>query len=282
MPNKWEITDVIKSFYEENPFPNYEDLDSIWSLRRKAEKGIFARLLEDQIPHRTRMLEVGCGTGQLSNFLAMSERTVFATDICLNSLKLGQNFKEKNKIDNVTFLQMDLFKPVFKLDSFDLVICNGVLHHTGDPFLGFQLISKLVKKGGFIIVGLYNTYGRIFTKIRGFIFKFSGDRFKFLDPRLRDKSLSYMRKYIWFMDQYKNPHESTHTIGEVLSWFDRTGFEFINSIPKSMALESFSPKEELFKANPRGTRLDRFFIQLKMLLSGSREGGLFIMIGRKK
>ena len=67
-----------------------------------------------------------------------------------------------------------------------------------------------------------------------------------------------------------------------MSWFDRTGFEFINSIPKSMALESFSPKEELFKANPRGTRLDRFFIQLKMLLSGSREGGLFIMIGRKK
>ena len=46
-PNNW--TDVVKSFYEENPFPNYEDMDSDWSLREKAEQGIFARLLDEQI-----------------------------------------------------------------------------------------------------------------------------------------------------------------------------------------------------------------------------------------
>ena len=36
-PNNWDaktdVTDVVKSFYEENPFPNYEDMDSDWSLR---------------------------------------------------------------------------------------------------------------------------------------------------------------------------------------------------------------------------------------------------------
>jgi len=287
-PNDWDdskrdVTDVVKAFYEQNPFPNYEDMDSKWSLREKAEKGVFARLLDDQIPHGARILEVGCGTGQLGNFLGMTwGRTVFATDVCLNSLKMGREFKEKNQIDNAAFFQMNLFRPVFRPGSFDLVICNGVLHHTSDPFLGFRSILRLVKKGGFIIVGLYNTYGRIPTDIRRFVFGLCGDRFKFLDPRLRDEHLGDVRKHIWFMDQYKNPHESKHTIGEVLSWFDQSGIEFINSIPKSTAFEPFSPEEELFRANCSGTRLDHFLVQLGMLLGGGREGGFFVMIGCRK
>ncbi len=281
--SKKDVTHAIKSFYEENPFPNYEDLDSPWALREKAQKGIFARLLDDQIPHGAVILEVGCGTGQLSNFLGMSwGRTVFGTDICLNSLKLGNDFRERNQIDNVAFLQMNLFRPVFMPDSFDLVICNGVLHHTSDPFGGFQSISNLVKKGGFIIVGLYNKYGRIPTDIRRFLFQVFGNRFHFFDSRLRDKILSNMRRHIWFMDQYKNPHESKHTIGEVLSWFDRTGFEFTNSIPKCTTFVPFSPDEKLFKANPRGTDLDHFVVQLALLLNAGREGGFFLMIGCKK
>lgn len=286
-PNEWDskvdVTETVKSFYEENPFPGYEDIDSKQSLREKAAKGIFARLLDQEIPHGARILEVGCGTGQLSNFLGTTwGRTIFATDVCLNSLKLAHEFKEKNQIDNVAFLQMNLFRPVFKPDSFDLVICNGVLHHTSDPFLGLQSISKLVSKGGFIILGLYNAYSRVSTDIRRFIFRLSGNRFRFLDSRLTDRNLGKVRKHIWFMDQYKNPHESKHTIGQVLSWFDQSGLEFITSIPKSTPFEAFSPQENLFKATPRGTRLDHFLVQLGMLLSGDREGGFFIMIARRK
>ena len=285
-PNEWDsktdVTEVVKSFYEENPFPDYEDVDSEWTLREKAEQGIFARLLDDQIPHGTKVLEVGCGTGQLSNFLGLRwGRTVFGTDLCLNSLKLGQNFRQKNQIDNVAFVQMNLFRPVFKSESFDLVICNGVLHHTSDPFLGFGSISKLVKKGGHIMIGLYNTFGRIPTDIRRFMIRGSHNHFRFLDPRLRNRNVSDARRHTWFMDQYKNPHESKHTIGEVLGWFDRTGFEFVNSIPKATIFDSFAPNEQLFATNPKGTWLDHFIVQTGMLLSGGREGGFFIIIGRR-
>lgn len=286
-PNEWDsktdVTEVVKLFYEENPFPGYEDIDSDRSLRQKAEKGIFARLLDEQIPHGAKILEVGCGTGQLSNFLGLTwGRTVFATDICLNSLKMGQEFLRKNEITDIAFLQMNLFRPVFCPETFDLVICNGVLHHTSDPLAGFKSIAKLVKKGGFIVVGLYNRFGRIPTDFRRFIFRISGNHFRSLDTRLRDRSLSDLRKQIWFMDQYKNPHESKHTIGEVLSWFDQTNIEFINSVPKATAFTPFSSGEELFKVNPRGTAVDHFVTQLGMLVSGGKEGGFFIMIGRKK
>lgn len=277
------VTKTVKSFYEENPFPGYEDIDSILTFKEKAERGIFARLLDEQVPHGSRILEVGCGTGQLSNFLAITwGRTVFATDISLNSLRLGQEFKEKNQIDNVSFIQMNLFHPVFKANSFNLVICNGVLHHTKDPFLGFKKLRDLVKQGGFIIIGLYNKFGRIPNDIRRFLFRISGNRLKFLDPRLRNEQLSGPRKYIWFRDQYENPQESKHTFAEVLSWFDQCGICFLNSIPKAGAFETFSPEEKLFQPHPRGTKLDHFLVQLWMLISGGQEGGFFLMIGRKE
>jgi SAM-dependent methyltransferase len=277
-----DVTDVVKAFYERNPFPDYDDTDSLESLRSKAEGGMFARLLNEQIPHGSMILECGCGTGQLSNFLGMTwGRTVFATDMCLNSLKLGQAFKEKNEIPNVCFVQMNLFRPVFRTETFDLVIANGVLHHTSDPFGAFQTILTCLKRGGIIIVGLYNRYGRLTTDIRRLVLRLTRDRLKSLDPRLRVRTLSEVRRRAWFMDQYKNPHESKHTIGEVLRWFDQAGVEFVNGIPKPSVLESFSPDEALFRPHSRGTALDHVIVQFKMLLGGGREGGFFIMIGRK-
>ena len=286
-PNEWppnlnDVTETVKAFYEENPFPNYDDTDSLEKLRERAESAIFPRLLDDQIPSDAMILEVGCGTGQLSNFLASKGgRTLFATDICLNSLALGESFRESNQINNAAFLQMNLFRPAFMLESFDYVICNGVLHHTADPFLGFQSISRLVKKGGFLIVGLYNKYGRIPTHIRRLIFRLSGDRFKFLDPRLRDNTLSSRKRHTWFMDQYKNPHESGHTFSEVLRYFDQSGVEFINSIPRCATFQPSHYEEQLFEANSRGSALERILVETGMLINGGSHGGFFVMIGRK-
>ncbi|MFH1352504.1 MAG: methyltransferase domain-containing protein [bacterium] len=276
------ITDTIKAFYEKTPFPNYEDFENIGDLIQKARKGIFARLLNKQVPFNIRVLEVGCGTGQLTNFLGVSHRFTFGTDICLNSLRLANNFRAENNLERVGFYQMNLFKPIFKEESFPLVICNGVLHHTADPFAGFQSISRLVKKGGYIIIGLYNGYGRLTTDIRRAVFKFSGGHFKFLDPRLRSKNIGYHKKFTWYKDQYENPHESKHTIGEVLKWFDQTGFDFINSIPKLRDQKPFSEDSNLFNPNPRGNWLEHILIQSRLLFTGGREGGFFTMIGKKK
>jgi SAM-dependent methyltransferase len=162
-----DVTDIVKAFYEENPFPNYGDLDSRESLVTKATRGIFARLMDEQIPQGALVLEAGCGTGQFSNFLGLSwKRKVFGSDLCLNSLRLANGFKDKYKIRNAAFLQMNLFRPAFQENSFDVVISNGVLHHTGDPMGGFRSISRLVKPGGVIVIGLYNTIGRLTTDAR--------------------------------------------------------------------------------------------------------------------
>lgn len=280
--DKHDVTEVIRSFYEETPFPNYDEMDSSATLREKAIKGMFARLVDEQIPFGSLVLEVGCGTGQFSNFLGTTwGRTVLAADACMNSLKLAEGFRKSNQIKNIGFLQMNLFRPVFKPESFDFVICNGVLHHTSDPFLGFQTIARLVKPGGVILIGLYNKYSRLVTDFVRIALRASGDRVRFLDPRLRDKDADQVRKHTWFMDRFKNPHESKHSIGEVQEWFEAEGFEYLNSIPKANGAR-FSASEELFEPHPKGSKAEQFAVQFRDLLSGGRDGGLFVMIGRKR
>ena len=279
--SKHDVTDEIKSFYMETPFPNYDDFESAITLREKARKQIYARLLDDQITYTGKILEVGCGTGQTCNLLAMTKtRTVFGTDISVNSLKLGNRFREKNRFKNLRFLQMNLFRPVFKSEMFDVVICNGVLHHTSDPFTGFQSISKLVKKKGLIIIGLYNKYGRAFTDLRRCIFSVTGDSLILLDSRLRDTNLTDNKKHTWFMDQYKNPHESKHTFDDVINWFEKTGFEFVNSIP-NISGKPITSDTKLFETHTKKTKLRRLSTQLEMALA-DKEGGFYTIIGVKK
>jgi len=102
-----------------------------------------------------------------------------------------------------------------------------------------------------------------------------------MDPRLRDLNGKKDKKNAWFKDQYKHPHESKHTIGEVLKWFDKSGFEFIKGIPPVNFSEKFEPEKPLFEKGPKVTLLDRFLVQSNMILHGSHEGGLFIMIGKR-
>jgi SAM-dependent methyltransferase len=286
-PTEWaasepDVTAIVQAFYEKTPFPNYDDFDSIGSLVEKARRGLFAKLLDDQVPFGTAVLEVGCGTGQLSNFLSVANRTVIGTDICLNSLRLAQRFKETNRLDHAHFMQMNLFRPIFRPNTFDLVISNGVLHHTANPFLAFKTISTLVRRRGYILVGLYHRYGRLITDTRRLLFRLSGDRFKFLDPNLRKAGTAAAKKQAWFMDQYKHPHESKHTIGEVLRWLRELDFDFVKSIPASVPFRPFSPEERLFEAEKPGSTLERMAVELGMMFTGSQQGGFFIVIGRKR
>src|SRR3989344_140972 len=282
--SKTDVTEKVRRFYDDNPFPNYDGIDSRETLEARAKQGLFALALRSELPKSARVLEVGCGTGQFSNFLAAGENLdVFAADASFQALKLGNEFKNKHRLSGVSFLQMNLFKPAFKPKTFDLVICNGVLHHTSDPFLGFQALVNLVKDNGLILVGLYNKYGCLYPAARRLavnkLGKF-GKRLIASDPYFKKHSeLSEAKKRAWFMDQYQHPHESVHTIGEVLDWFDQSSVEFIGSMPAITARSEDFSQTRLFLKQPGGTRFSHFISQIRMALRGKENGGLFIMIG---
>jgi SAM-dependent methyltransferase len=285
-PNQWpagsnDVTDIVQKFYEQTPFPNYDGLDTRDSLRRKARDGVVARLLDEQISHTATILEAGCGTGQLTNFLGMGwGRTTIGADLCMSSLTLATAFRDRFSINNAHFMQINLFRPPFRTESFDVVISNGVLHHTGDCAGGFRLIAPLVKPGGIIIIGLYNWLGRLPTLWRRWLIETFGATAALLDHRLRDPREA-ARRQAWFMDQYRHPHESRHSIDEVLAWFDSAGFDFTACIP-TIGDKEFAEDTPLFEPRAAGRYLDRLSTELEMLLTGGADGGLYVMIGRRR
>jgi|TARA_B100001964_G_C14148418_1_gene560846 SAM-dependent methyltransferase len=270
-------------FYNEIKFPNYDSIDDFGSLLEKSEKSTFFKKLDKEIAMFSKVLEVGCGTGQLSLFLSRYQRQIFSIDLSMGSLELGENFRKKNNIENLFFLKMSLFNLFFKEEFFDVIISNGVLHHTENPKLAFMELTKYLKKDGYIIIGLYHRYGRIYTKIRQLLIKIFGDSFKFLDKKTLDKYSSKEKRFAWFMDQYKNPKESTHTFAEVLKWFNSTDIEFISSIPFSFPNNSLHDRK-LFKKNKNNSKFKMLANEMIQCFSPQqiKEGGFFIMIGRKK
>jgi SAM-dependent methyltransferase len=276
------VTDAVKAFYEETPFPSYDEFDSRESLFTKARRSVFAAMLDEQLPNGAVILEAGCGTGQLTNFLGLAwNRRVFGCDICRNSLKLGKEFRDRFLIANSAFLQADLFRPPLRDNSLDVVISNGVLHHTFDPRRGFNALLRKVKPGGIIIIGLYNRFGRLPTLWRRWIFNRLGPASYFLDRRLSAEVLNESRLRAWFRDQYAHPHETRHSISEVLSWFDSSGVEFLSSVPPADG-SAFRISNRLFEAQPRGTLSQHWSTEAALLPEGGQDGGLFVMIGRKR
>ncbi|RPI25303.1 MAG: class I SAM-dependent methyltransferase [Acidobacteria bacterium] len=280
--NGASVTSRVKAFYETNPFPNYDDFDDLASLIDKAREGIFARLLDEQIPFKTRVLDCGCGTGQLTNFLGIAQRSVFGTDMCLNSLNLAESFRQTHDLDLVHFLQMNIFRPVFKPGIFDVVISNGVLHHTADPEKGLATLARLVKPGGYLVVGLYHRYGRLWTDLRRLLFRVVPESGAWLDPRIRQAGLTKDRRKAWFRDQYKNPHESKHTVGQVLHWLDRHQLTFIKSLPKTRFGQRFDKNERLFEPDLPGNPIERAIVEASQVVGQAAENGFFVVIAQKR
>ncbi|NOZ46041.1 MAG: class I SAM-dependent methyltransferase [Chlorobi bacterium] len=276
-----KTTKEIKTFYEETPYPNYDNCDKKQTLINKSKKSFFTKKLDEEIDYNAKILDIGCGTGQLVNFLSIANRLVVGIDISFNSLKLAKNFAKKNHLYGSHFIQSNLFLPIFKEKSFDYVIANGVLHHTYNPYYAFQICSKKVKRGGFLIIGLYHKYGRV---VHNLIKKFYSDdelKIRNYDKILSEKIQTFQRYDAWYKDQYKNPKESTHTIREIINWFTKNNFTFIRSLPSAALFDDFDESERLFERQYQVSKLEIFLNEILMLITNNYEGGFFIGIGQK-
>ena len=131
------------------------------------------------------------------------------------------------------------------------------------------------------MIGLYNTYGRLATDARRTLIRGTRGRLSWIDPFVRSRRLASDKERAWIADQYFHPHESKHTMGEVLNWFDEAGLEFVRGIPSVTPGDDALDSGSLLSPMERGGTLAHGMAQLKLAASFGWEGGLFIMIARK-
>ena len=277
LSEKSDLSNIQSDFYNDVKFPNYDDIENYGSLIDKANKSIFAKMLDDEIPMGCSVLEAGCGTGQLSIFLSRYNRQIHAIDISKGSLIEAKKFATNNSIKNVNFYRMNIFNLFFANNTFDIIISNGVLHHTHNAELAFSKLCNILKNNGLIIVGLYHKFGRIFHNFRKFLISKFGRSFDILDKRLRD-NLSSKKVYAWYKDQYENPSETVHTFKEVINWFRENNIEYLSSIPFD-----FDQGDKLFSKKKLRSNYEYFMDEFLLTFNPRQiyEGGFFIVIGRK-
>ena len=277
-----EKTKKVTEFYDKKPFPNYKDNDSKQTILDKGNKNILAYQFKKFIGYKKNVLEVGCGTGQLSNYFAIgTNNNIIGLDPTKTSLNLAKEFADKNKITNIQFVNADIFDDVLNDEVFHFIWTNGVLHHTKDPYGAFKILIKSLKTEGYVLVGLYNRFGRLRTILRRYIFKIFGRKIiEKIDPTLRNLKLDENEKVAWIRDQYIHPLESLHTIDEVLTWFNLHNIEFISSIPSSDYDYDY---KDIFEKKSVGNFFSRVLNQFLMIFNSlGSDGGLFVLIGKKK
>jgi SAM-dependent methyltransferase len=181
-------TDIVRRFYEHAPFPGYPPHDSLQALHSRAERSLFARLVHQGIPGDARIVDIGCGTGQMCLYLARADRVVIGADLTRAALLLGAAAARRFGLARVQFVETDLRQPGLKAGSFDVVYSSGVLHHTANPRTSFARLAQLARPGGTIVIGVYNAFARVPLRLRRFVARLSGFRVIPFDPVLRDRN----------------------------------------------------------------------------------------------
>jgi SAM-dependent methyltransferase len=269
-------TEAVREFYARAPFPGYPPHDSLQTLRARAEGSDFARQLDAAIPGDATVLEMGCGTGQLSLFLASADRNVVGADLSRRSLELGAAAADRYGLRKVEFVETDLRRPGLRAGAFDVVVCSGVLHHTPEPRVSFAAVARLVRHGGVVVIGVYNRYARWPFRVRRAISRLTGYRWTPVDPVLRGRQAEPERRDAWWRDQYRHVEEHSHTLREVQRWFQENGVEYVRAVPSALLA---TEEPDLFAQSPDNWALEGWIAQLSWARTSGREGGLFIVVG---
>lgn len=102
----------------------------------------------------TRVLEVGCGTGeQTLTLAARSPAAAFVSvEISARSLAMAHDRACKAGLANVAFVRSDLFALPFPDRSFDHAFVCFVLEHLAQPERALALVRRLIRPGGTLTV----------------------------------------------------------------------------------------------------------------------------------
>ncbi|MFA5629223.1 MAG: class I SAM-dependent methyltransferase [Dehalococcoidales bacterium] len=123
--------------------------NSPWSRKRvlKLAKELLKLV---QIADKSDLLEIGCGTGAVSKYIAETyDGNIIGLDI--DDKQIQENLKKIKNRPNLKFIVADALELPFEDNSFDVVLSFGVLHHIDGWQKALAEVNRVLRPGGYFI-----------------------------------------------------------------------------------------------------------------------------------
>jgi len=139
---KWHRTDFgqNKDFFDQNIKSVYLEMLGL----EESDLDIFKNKI---------ILDVGVGSGSSARLWGINAREFHGIDISDAVYRAPNSLKLEN--DSIFFAQADLNHLPFPDESFDVIVSNGVLHHTKSTKTALENILKKLKNGGLCLFYVY-------------------------------------------------------------------------------------------------------------------------------
>ena len=140
-----------ETFYDQHPF-DWVSPDAPEEIRSVVSGGL-AEMIEKLDP-ASLVLDIGCGPGRVLGFLSSRSRRCIGLDRSQISLDLAIHRY------HVPGVVADNLRLPFGDGTADIIISDGVIHHTADPRLAFAENCRVLKAGGQMYLAVYKPFGR--------------------------------------------------------------------------------------------------------------------------
>lgn len=133
-------------------------IDNFTNLHMMNRRAVVLRFLDEYAQNRSlRILEVGCGSGGVIQEVLKRGHKVVGTDISGEMLKEAKETTKDYPIDAV-YIKGDIERIPVSDNSFDVVICVGVLQYLQNDKKAVGEMNRVLKTDGIVILTLPNIF----------------------------------------------------------------------------------------------------------------------------
>jgi ubiquinone/menaquinone biosynthesis C-methylase UbiE len=135
---------IVKELFEDTAL--YLTYDYNLQIRKENLEALTRDLKYESV------LDMPCGTGSISLPLLKNAKTLTLIDISSNMLSIAKSNIPEDEKHKVTFINDDFFNIDIKTNTYDLVICLGLLAHVNSPEQLLNKLSHIIAPGGHLII----------------------------------------------------------------------------------------------------------------------------------